>query len=111
MLCLESDLASGCFKSQTHVSSVTQVKFEYLYITYGKIKVFIGIALGLYRGMTIKVGTIQELTGQGYEMLVDYETRQNVIAKFFDGKMVSSHNENELKVSPQMAQERTVITA
>ena len=39
--------------------------------------------------MTIKVGTIQDMTGEGYEILVDEETRSILLAKFFCGNMMS----------------------
>lgn len=42
--------------------------------------------------MTIKVGTIQEMTGDGYEILVDSETRSFVLAKFFNGHLVGTAN-------------------
>jgi hypothetical protein len=40
--------------------------------------------------MTIKIGTIQEMTGNGFEILVDSETRSFVLAKFFNGHMVGT---------------------
>ncbi len=38
--------------------------------------------------MKIKIGTIYELTGEGYEILVDVPTRSVMLARFFDGKMI-----------------------
>ncbi len=48
--------------------------------------------------MTIKVGTIQEMTGDGFEILVDSETRSFVLAKFYNGQMVGTA-EAELSAS------------
>ena len=39
--------------------------------------------------MAIYVGTINQLTGKGYEILVDSETQSQVLGHFFEGKMVS----------------------
>ena len=61
--------------------------------------------------MTIKIGTILELTGQGYELLVDQETGQNVIAKFLDGNMLHMNVEPNQKPEAKAALERTVVTA
>jgi hypothetical protein len=44
--------------------------------------------------MTIKIGTIQEMTGNGYELLVDSETRSYVLAKFMDGKLIGTLNDH-----------------
>lgn len=41
-------------------------------------------------GMTIRIGTIQEMTGRGFEILVDSETRTQVLGEFFDGNFLSS---------------------
>ena len=38
--------------------------------------------------MTIKIGTIQEMTGEGLEYLVDSETRSYVLAKFLNGNLI-----------------------
>ena len=43
--------------------------------------------------MTIKVGTIQEMTGVGYEIMVDVETRSLVLARFFDGQLLGASQE------------------
>ncbi len=61
----------------------------------------------------MKVGTIQEMTGEGYEILVDQETRSFVLAKFFDGKFIeclaspsetaSSESSNEPTKVPNFA--------
>ncbi len=56
------------------------------------IKNRVGLGNALYTGMTLKIGTIHEMTGQGYEILVDQETRSYVLAKFFDGKFIDSHS-------------------
>jgi hypothetical protein len=40
--------------------------------------------------MTIKIGTIQEMTGDGFEILVDSETRSYVLAKFYDGNLMNA---------------------
>lgn len=59
--------------------------------------------------MTIKVGTIQEMTGNGFEILVDSETRSFVLAKFFDGHMVGTA-EADLSTNTQShGHEKTVI--
>jgi hypothetical protein len=55
-------------------------------------KLLFGLSAAILRGMTIKVGTIQEMTGNGYELLVDSETRSYVLAKFMDGKLVGTLN-------------------
>ena len=39
--------------------------------------------------MTIKIGTVQEMSGNGYEILVDEQTRTYVLARFMDGNLVS----------------------
>ena len=39
--------------------------------------------------MTIKIGTIQEMNGIGYEILVDQETRSYVLARFLDGALMT----------------------
>jgi|GEM_PF-2376097 len=39
--------------------------------------------------MTIKIGTIQEISGKGYEILVDQETRSFVLARFLDGQLLA----------------------
>jgi hypothetical protein len=44
--------------------------------------------------MTIKIGTIQEMTGEGFEILVDSETRSYVLAKFFDGNFLDVADPN-----------------
>lgn len=38
----------------------------------------------------VRIGTIDELTGQGEEWLVDRETKQYVLAKFFNGNFAAS---------------------
>ncbi|MFL5815263.1 MAG: hypothetical protein ACJ763_16930 [Bdellovibrionia bacterium] len=61
--------------------------------------------------MTIKIGTIQEMTGNGYEILVDSETRSYVLAKFLDGHLVESAN-SEANASANghtIAHERTLV--
>lgn len=42
--------------------------------------------------MTIHVGTIQEMSGKGFEILVDEATRTLVLAKFFEGRMITSES-------------------
>jgi hypothetical protein len=42
---------------------------------------------------TIQVGTIQEMTGQGYELLVDAGTRSYVLARFFDGRLLTANSD------------------
>ena len=37
--------------------------------------------------MTLYVGTIQEITGKGLEILVDFESKSRVLARFIDGQM------------------------
>ncbi len=39
--------------------------------------------------MTIYVGTIHELQGKGYEILVDVETRNRILGHFFEGQMIA----------------------
>jgi hypothetical protein len=55
--------------------------------------------------MTIKIGTIQEMTGEGYEILVDAETRSVMLAKFFDGKFIRPPENGT-----QSGSEPTIIT-
>jgi len=38
--------------------------------------------------MTIRIGTIHELTGKGIEIMVDVPTRSIVLAQFYDGNFV-----------------------
>jgi hypothetical protein len=50
--------------------------------------------------MTIQIGTIQEMTGKGYEILVDQATRSYILARFYDGKLIgaaqsSAHTETQ----------------
>lgn len=40
--------------------------------------------------MEIRVGTIQEIRGLGYEVLVDSETRSEVLARFWNGQMMDA---------------------
>jgi hypothetical protein len=47
--------------------------------------------------MTIKIGTIQEMTGEGLEYLVDSDTRSYVLAKFFNGNLIDKA-ESEVRV-------------
>lgn len=54
--------------------------------------------------MKIRIGTIQELTGQGYEILVDAPTRSVILAKFFDGQFIRSAG----PADPSQAEEPTV---
>jgi len=56
--------------------------------------------------MTIKVGTIQEVTGEGYEILVDSETRSYVLARFLDGNFVGSSDGSDAAVD---ASEKTLV--
>jgi hypothetical protein len=39
--------------------------------------------------MITRIGTIQEITGKGYEILIDTETRSFVLARFFNGRLVT----------------------
>jgi hypothetical protein len=48
----------------------------------------LALSLQFYWAMTIKIGTIEEMTGQGFEILVDSETRTFVLAKFYDGNFL-----------------------
>jgi hypothetical protein len=40
--------------------------------------------------MTIKIGTIQEISGEGLEILVDQETRSFVLARFLNGQLMAA---------------------
>lgn len=55
--------------------------------------------------MTIRVGTIEELTGMGYEILVDQETRAEVLARFYDGQFIQSPSKET-----EHSKDRTVVT-
>ena len=55
--------------------------------------------------MTIKVGTIHELTGEGYEVLVDVATRTEVLAHLYNGNFI---REAVSAVSPD---EATAVSA
>lgn len=59
--------------------------------------------------MTIKIGTIQEMTGDGFEILVDSETRSFVLAKFFDGHLVSTANSDLCATFSTNSAENTLI--
>ena len=39
--------------------------------------------------MTIKIGTIGDLRGEGEEILVDAETQTFVLARFYNGSLMS----------------------
>ena len=39
------------------------------------------------------IGTIQDMTGEGYEILVDAETRSILLARFFCGNMICETTE------------------
>jgi hypothetical protein len=67
---------------------------------------FLGPCSAISRGMTIKIGTIQEMTGEGYEILVDSETRSLVLAKFYDGNLVGTA-QDEVRTN---GNEKTVVT-
>jgi hypothetical protein len=51
--------------------------------------------------MTIKIGTIQEMTGNGYEILVDNETRSLVLARFFNGNLVQDGSAEARSLNPE----------
>ncbi len=59
--------------------------------------------------MTIKIGTIQEITGNGYEILVDSETRSYVLAKFYDGNLVETADADVSANTHSNSGERTLI--
>lgn len=59
----------------------------------------------LIGSMKIKVGTIHELTGEGYEVLVDVPTRSTVLAKFFDGRFI-----REVEIPEGLGTEATIVT-
>lgn len=56
--------------------------------------------------MKVRVGTINELTGEGIEYLIDRPTRTVVLAKFFNGWMVRDVPVNEVD-----ADEVTVVSS
>ena len=64
--------------------------------------------------MKVRIGTIEELTGTGIEILVDAETRNAVLARFMDGKMIGSISDSSFTPSnsaPQyVSDEKTIIT-
>jgi len=39
--------------------------------------------------MSVRIGTMQELTGIGYEILVDEPTRNIALARFYNGKLIT----------------------
>ncbi len=39
--------------------------------------------------MITRIGTISEIKGEGYEILIDSETRSFVLARFFNGALVT----------------------
>lgn len=55
--------------------------------------------------MTLYVGTIQEITGKGLEILVDFESKSRVLARFIDGQMVP-----ELTVSRETSEASVVLS-
>lgn len=59
--------------------------------------------------MTIKIGTIQEMTGDGFEILVDSETRSFVLAKFFDGHMVGTAEADVSANAQYNGHDKTVV--
>jgi hypothetical protein len=62
--------------------------------------------------MTIKIGTIQEMTGQGYEILIDSETRSYVLARFLDGNLVGTNLDAVSETHAnghRMAHEKTLV--
>ncbi len=52
----------------------------------------------------MRVGTIHEITGHGYEILVDVETRSYVLGVFYNGSFLS-----ESRSTGGNADEATVI--
>lgn len=50
---------------------------------------------------TIRVGTINELTGLGTEWLVDKATRSEVIAVFLNGNIVCSNQSQQALVNAE----------
>lgn len=56
--------------------------------------------------MIIRIGTIDELSGEGIEYLIDRPTRTVVIAKFFNGKLVG-----EMEAPISSPDERTIPNA
>jgi hypothetical protein len=63
--------------------------------------------------MITRIGTIQEITGKGYEILIDMETRSFVLARFFNGQLVTGEPSSAVwaKDVCQGSSERTLAIA
>lgn len=55
---------------------------------------------------TIKVGTINELTGIGEEWLVDARTRQYVLAKFLNGNFLNYY---DVPIDSTLSDQPTIV--
>lgn len=63
--------------------------------------------------MQVRIGTINELLGTGIEILVDAETRNAVLGRFCDGKMIGSISDSsftDASAPHNSAEEKTIIT-
>lgn len=56
------------------------------------------------------MGTLKEITGQGYEYLVDEATRSLVLAKFFDGQLITASASGQCTLDAEISKEPTIST-
>lgn len=57
----------------------------------------------------MRIGTIHELEGRGYEILVDVDTRSVVLARFYDGRFIRIYSKPEKTGESQ--EEKTIGVA
>ena len=60
--------------------------------------------------MTLLIGTITELTGRGYEILVDAQTRSTILARFYDGRFIQIQSQSSNSAdSSKASNEATLV--